>query len=82
MDGFLYATSYSFNVVVSDLAAHSQSWFIGRVSANGVMPSTPNSSVAPTANNSVNLEDNNPSQVSPMSSAFPPVQSRSTTTVV
>ncbi|KAF8159613.1 hypothetical protein B0H34DRAFT_654723 [Crassisporium funariophilum] len=56
------------------------SWFIGKVSASGVTPATPNSSIPP-LNMSSGLDDNQ-TQVSPMSSAFPPVQSRTTTTLI
>ncbi|KAF9054434.1 hypothetical protein BJ165DRAFT_715238 [Panaeolus papilionaceus] len=51
------------------------SWFIGKVSASGAQPSTPSSSIPPVpplSNNPV-LEADGQSQVSPMSSAFPPV---------
>jgi len=64
------------------LTKNPQSWFIGRVSATGVTPATPNSSLGATPGPPINLDDNNPVQVSPMSSAFPPLQSRSATTVV
>jgi len=50
------------------------SWFIGKVSASGVAPSTPNSGVPPVPP-LPNLDDGQ-AQVSPMSSAFPPVQPR------
>jgi len=55
------------------------SWFIGKVSASGVGPVTPNSSILPP--NTSSLEDGH-IQVSPMSSAFPPVQSRTTPIVI
>lgn len=48
--------------------------FIGKVSASGVAPSTPNSGVPPVPP-LPNLDDGQ-AQVSPMSSAFPPVQPR------
>ncbi|KAJ3517761.1 hypothetical protein NLJ89_g316 [Agrocybe chaxingu] len=53
------------------------SWFIGKVSSNGGTPQTPGLNIPPTASN---LDDNQ-NQVSPMSSAFPPVQTRTTTAI-
>ncbi|KAH9479495.1 Protein STE50 [Psilocybe cubensis] len=53
------------------------SWFIGKVSASGAMSGTP----TPGAPTPSNIEDG-ATQVSPMSSAFPPVQSRNTPIVV
>ncbi|KAJ3906368.1 hypothetical protein F5879DRAFT_797754 [Lentinula edodes] len=54
------------------------SWFIGKVAA---VPPTPSTSVPPQMNN-LNLEENNGQpQVSPLSSAFPPVQTRVTTVI-
>ncbi|KDR80577.1 hypothetical protein GALMADRAFT_222174 [Galerina marginata CBS 339.88] len=57
------------------------SWFIGKVSTSGVglVPPTPNSSI-PIPNTS-SLDDGQ-TQVSPMSSAFPPVQSRTTPVLI
>ncbi|KAF9531737.1 protein kinase regulator [Crepidotus variabilis] len=57
------------------------SWFIGKVSSSGATPATPMSAIPPAPMSAINLEEN-PTQVSPMSSAFPPLQSRSTTTVI
>ncbi|KAF9078195.1 hypothetical protein BDP27DRAFT_1207910 [Rhodocollybia butyracea] len=55
------------------------SWFIGKVAA---VPPTPVTSIPPQMNNSLSLEDSNGQpQVSPLSSAFPPVQSRTTTVI-
>lgn len=54
------------------------SWFIGKVATNGPQqPPTPSTN-APAP---VSLDDTN-GQPSPMSSAFPPVQQRSTTAVI
>jgi bZIP factor len=53
-----------------------QSWFIGKVSNT---PATPSSGVPPNLINSSMDESNGGSQVSPMSSAFPPVPNRTTT---
>ncbi|PPQ62864.1 hypothetical protein CVT24_006262 [Panaeolus cyanescens] len=51
------------------------SWFIGKVTASGAQPSTPNSSIPPVPafSNNPALETEGQTQVSPMSSAFPPV---------
>jgi hypothetical protein len=57
-----------------------QSWFIGKVAPSNVPP-TPSTSV-PAHLNSSGSDDANPLQVSPMSSAFPPVQTRTTTTAI
>ena len=51
-----------------------QSWFIGKVSATGVVPLT-------LANMSSLGLDGSSTQVSPLSSAFPPVQSRNDITI-
>ncbi|KAJ3756582.1 hypothetical protein EV360DRAFT_47701 [Lentinula raphanica] len=54
------------------------SWVIGKVAT---VPPTPSTSVPPQMNN-LTLEDNNGQpQVSPLSSAFPPVQSRTATVI-
>lgn len=53
------------------------SWFIGKVAPAGNVPPTPNTSVPPHGS-----DDANQSQVSPMSSAFPTVQTRAAATVV
>ncbi|KAF5373351.1 hypothetical protein D9615_007469 [Tricholomella constricta] len=55
------------------------SWFIGKVGQPGNVPPTPNSSI-PTHLHSAS-EDANQPQVSPMSSAFPTVQTRLTVPV-
>ncbi|KAF8909334.1 hypothetical protein CPB84DRAFT_1765875 [Gymnopilus junonius] len=55
------------------------SWFIGKVSASGIGPVTPNTGILPP--NTATLEDSQ-IQVSPMSSAFPPVQTRTTPVVI
>ncbi|KAF9563946.1 hypothetical protein CPC08DRAFT_685900 [Agrocybe pediades] len=55
------------------------SWFIGKVSTSGGTPSTPNTSVPPPTSNGL---DEGHNQVSPMSSAFPPVQTRTNPIVV
>lgn len=58
-----------------------QSWFIGKVSASGVVPQTPNSST--TMQHPTGLGDEpGQSQISPMSSAFPPDQSQRTPNVI
>jgi protein STE50 len=55
------------------------SWFIGKVAT---VPPTPSTSIPPQMSNSMTIEDSNGQpQVSPLSSAFPPVQSRTTTVV-
>lgn len=57
------------------------SWFIGKVSASGVVPQTPNSST--TMQHPTGLGDEpGQSQISPMSSAFPPDQSQRTPNVI
>ncbi|KAJ4473677.1 hypothetical protein J3R30DRAFT_3780895 [Lentinula aciculospora] len=54
------------------------SWFVGKIAT---VPPTPSTSV-PSHMNNLGLEDNNGQpQVSPLSSAFPPVQSRTTTVI-
>jgi hypothetical protein len=53
------------------------SWFIGKAASNSGAPATPNT--APSQLNSTLDADSGGSQVSPMSSAFPPVQTRTTT---
>ncbi|KAF9005981.1 hypothetical protein BDQ17DRAFT_1540607 [Cyathus striatus] len=52
------------------------SWFIGKVSNSNHVPPTPNTSTLTSSSNALNYDDPNQSQVSPMSSAFPPVQTR------
>jgi len=47
------------------------SWFIGKVATG---PATPSTSTAPPLTSSI-MDDTNQAQVSPMSSAFPAVQS-------
>jgi len=54
------------------------SWFIGKVSNT---PATPSSGVPPNLTNSSMDESNGGAQVSPMSSAFPPVPNRTTTVI-
>ncbi|KAF8889377.1 hypothetical protein BD779DRAFT_1521192 [Infundibulicybe gibba] len=55
------------------------SWFIGKVAPVGNPPPTPSTSTAPPQPiSSVSLDDSGQAQVSPMSSAFPPVQTRGT----
>lgn len=59
------------------------SWFIGKVSASGVVPQTPSSGSM--NHNSMSIPGDEPgqSQISPMSSAFPPVsQSQRSTNVI
>ncbi|KAF6741377.1 hypothetical protein DFP72DRAFT_862471 [Ephemerocybe angulata] len=58
-------------------------WFIGKVSASGVVPQTPSSGSM--NHNSMSIPGDEPgqSQISPMSSAFPPVsQSQRSTNVI
>ncbi|KAH9935908.1 uncharacterized protein BXZ73DRAFT_45294 [Epithele typhae] len=62
------------------------SWFIGKVPSSGGTPATPNASTAPNltvgdADASYRDLTGQQAQVSPMSSAFPPIQSRVTTVV-
>ncbi|TFK39959.1 hypothetical protein BDQ12DRAFT_518668 [Crucibulum laeve] len=52
------------------------SWFIGKVSASGNVPPTPGSGVPANSSHSPAFDDATQTQVSPMSSAFPPVQTR------
>ncbi|KIK61584.1 hypothetical protein GYMLUDRAFT_166278 [Collybiopsis luxurians FD-317 M1] len=55
------------------------SWFIGKVTP---VPPTPSTSVPPQMNNSSSAEETSGQpQVSPLSSAFPPVQTRTTTVI-
>lgn len=64
-----------------------QSWFIGKVPSSSGTPATPSAANAP--NLSVNDQDSRygdlsatqQAQVSPMSSAFPPIQSRTAAVV-
>ncbi|KAI0331446.1 hypothetical protein GY45DRAFT_1345273 [Cubamyces sp. BRFM 1775] len=62
------------------------SWFIGKVPTSSGTPATPNASTAPnlTAPDQEarysDLSSSQQAQVSPMSSAFPPIQSRTTVT--
>lgn len=71
-----------------------QSWYIGKVSPTSAAPSTPSTSGAPSQFNSAGLSLDGDSrfaadapgggqqaQVSPMSSAFPPIQTRTTAVI-
>ncbi|KAF8817501.1 hypothetical protein BYT27DRAFT_7074375 [Phlegmacium glaucopus] len=51
------------------------SWFIGKISPTGVTPATPNTNIA-LPNMLTSALDDSQAQVSPLSSAFPSVQSR------
>ncbi|EAU90591.1 protein kinase regulator [Coprinopsis cinerea okayama7 len=51
------------------------SWFIGKVTPSGPVPSTPNTGMSSLG--STSMDEIGQNQVSPMSSAFPPVQSQS-----